>query len=123
MSGAPKGEGAVGVEPGSDGPADPPPMARTSIETTTAAPAIAHGNLDEPDWRGSLSCELPHAWQKWAPGDRGAWHLLHTRSRVAAPHAWQNFPALDAPHLGQATEDRFWLMGLSESRPRCESGT
>lgn len=122
MSGAPRGAGAEGVEPGLGGPADPPPIARTRTETTTAAPAIAQGNLDEPAGRGSLSCEAPHAWQKLAPGDREAWHWLHARFRVGAPHAWQNFPVLDAPHLGHVVGDSLSLMGMSESKPRCESG-
>jgi hypothetical protein len=98
-------------------------MAKTRIKTTTVPPAIAHGNLDEPPECGSLSCDAPHAWQKRAPGDSGAWHLEHVRSRVGAPHAWQNFPALAAPHLWQVIGGRLWLMSLSESIPRCKSGT
>ena len=98
-------------------------MAKTKIETTAKLPAIAHGNRDEPPECGSVPSEVPHAWQKTAPGDSVALQFEHTRSCVGATQAWQNFPVPVAPHFGQVRGVMFWFMGLSDKSLWCESGT
>jgi hypothetical protein len=77
----------LGIDAGAElaGADGPPFAATTTMETTTAAPAITHGKLKEPFERDNESVGAPHSWQNRAPGDSVTWQFAHSFPRSAAP--------------------------------------
>jgi hypothetical protein len=61
---------------------------------TGAVGATARGAAAAP-------AAVPHRWQKWAPGVKGAPQELQLTPSMAAPQSGQNRPLEGVPQLGQ----------------------
>src|ERR1051325_252385 len=75
------------------------------MRETMAIAAMVHGRLAEK-LRGSFArarAGVPHRWQNFAPGVRGALQAEQVAPARGAPQFEQNLPAAGVPHAAQVT--------------------